>query len=203
MNNSQVNAKIAASHLNRKAIIYVRQSTEKQVQFNKESQRLQYGLKDFAKEWGWKEIEVIDRDLGLSAAVGCSRRGGFEKVIGSVALGEVGILFSREASRLSRTDKDWCQLLEVCGIFDTLISDGDQVYDLNCTDDQLVLGIKGTLSVVELKTLRLRMVAGMEEKAKRGEYKKHLSPGYVWNCEGKIVKDPDERVRGCCKWILY
>ena len=153
MNNSQVNAKITGSHRNRKALIYLRQSTEKQVQFNKESQRLQYGLKDIAKEWGWEEIEVIDRDLGVSAAVGCSSRRGFEKVIGSVALGEVGILFSRETSRLSRTDKDWCQLLEVCGIFDTLISDGDQVYDLNCTDDQLVLGIKGTLSVGEDRVL--------------------------------------------------
>ena len=202
MNNSQVNAKITGSHRNRKALIYLRQSTEKQVQFNKESQRLQYGLKDIAKEWGWEEIEVIDRDLGVSAAVGCSSRRGFEKVIGSVALGEVGILFSRETSRLSRTDKDWCQLLEVCGIFDTLISDGDQVYDLNCTDDQLVLGIKGTLSVVELKTLRLRMIAGMEEKAKRGEYKKQLSVGYLWNAEGKIVKDPDERVRKAIELVF-
>jgi len=119
-----------------------------------------------------------------------------------VALGEVGINFSREASRLSRTDKEWCQLLEVCGIFNTLISDGEQVYDSNCSDDQLILGIKGTLSVVELKILKTRMLAGMEEKARRGEFKRMLSPGFIWNKDGKIVKDPDERVREAVRLVF-
>lgn len=119
-----------------------------------------------------------------------------------MALGEVGINFSREASRLSRTDKEWCQLLEVCGIFNTLISDGEQVYDSNCSDDQLILGIKGTLSVVELKILKTRMLAGMEEKARRGEFKRMLSPGFIWNKDGKIVKDPDERVREAVRLVF-
>ncbi len=202
MKNTQLNGKITESHLNRKAVIYLRQSTERQVQFNLESQRLQYGLKDKAKEWGWKEIEVIDCDLGVSAAIGAGVRAGFDRLTSSVAVGEVGIIFSREASRLSRTDKDWCRLLEVCGLFNTLISDGEQVYDSNCTDDQLILGIKATMSVVELKILKLRMLAGMEEKAKRGEFKRQLPPGYKWNKEGKIGKDPDERVRDAIELVL-
>jgi len=105
---------------------------------------------------GWQEVEVINSDLGTSAAIGAVCREGFERVLSSVALGEVGIVVSREVSRLSRTDKDWCRLVEVCQIFGTLIGDEQQVYDLSYLDDLLVLGIKGTLSVVELKVLRQR-----------------------------------------------
>jgi DNA invertase Pin-like site-specific DNA recombinase len=155
---SQQNNKIKEGHLNRKAIIYIRQSTDRQVQKNKESQRLQYALQDKAKQWGWNDIEIIDSDLGSSAAVGASERRGFERITSLVAVGGAGIIFSREASRLSRTDKDWCRLLEVCSVFDTLISDGDQVYDCNCMDDQLILGIKGTISSVELKVLHARLI---------------------------------------------
>ena len=172
---SQQNNRINESHLNRKAIIYIRQSTDRQVQKNKESQRLQYALQDKAKQWGWNNIEIIDSDLGSSAAVGAPERRGFERITSLVAVGEVGIIFSREASRLSRTDKDWCRLLEVCNVFDTLISDGDQVYDCNCMDDQLILGIKGTISTVELKVLQTRLIAGMEEKAKRGKFKRQVT----------------------------
>ena len=91
---------------------------------------------------GWKEVDVVVCDLGSSAAIASARREGFERVLSSVALGDVGIVASREASRLSRTDKDWCRLIEVCQIFGTLIGDEQQVYDLNYLDDQLVLGIK-------------------------------------------------------------
>src|SRR5256885_12084642 len=104
-------------------------------------------------------------------------RSGFERVLSLVALGEVGIVGSREVSRLSRTDKDWCRLLEVCQIFGTLIADEQQVYDLNYLDDQLVLGIKGTLSVVELKVIRQRLLAGQESEARRGELFKRLPIG--------------------------
>src|SRR6202166_4138433 len=121
-------------------------------------------------------------------------REGFERVISSVALGEVGIIASREVSRLSRTDKDWCRLVEVCQIFGTLIGDEQQVYDLNYLDDQLVLGIKGTLSVVELKVLRQRLQAGQESKARRGELFKRLPVGYGRDGTGKIVFHPDRRV---------
>ena len=199
---SQINNKIKESHLERKAIIYIRQSTDRQVQRNKESQRLQYALQDKAKQWGWKDIEIIDSDLGSSAAVGASERLGFERITSLVAVGEAGIIFSREASRLSRTDKDWCRLLEVCNIFNTLISDGEQIYDCNCMDDQLILGIKGTISAVELKILHTRLIAGMEEKAKRGEFKRQVPPGYIWDPNDKVVKDPNKRIRDTIELIF-
>jgi len=143
---------------------------------------------------GWKQVEIINSDLGSSAGIAAARREGFERVLSSVALGEVGIVGSREVSRLSRTDKDWCRLLEVCQIFGTLIADEQQVYDLNYLDDQLVLGIKGTLSVVELKVLRQRLLAGQESKARRGELFKRLPVGYALDPLGKVVLHPDRRV---------
>jgi DNA invertase Pin-like site-specific DNA recombinase len=146
--------KIKPEHLARKAIVYLRQSSEKQVRHNKESQHLQYAVAERVHALGWKQVEIIDCDLGSSAGIASAQRQGFERVLSLVALGEVGIVGSREVSRLSRTDKDWCRLLEVCQIFGTLIADEQQVYDLNYLDDQLVLGIKGTLSVVELKVIR-------------------------------------------------
>ncbi|MGH9194508.1 MAG: recombinase family protein, partial [Acidimicrobiia bacterium] len=112
------------------------------------------------------------------------------------------MILSREASRLSRTDRDWCHLLEVCQIFDTLIADEEQIYDLSLLDDQLILGIKGTLSVVELKVLKMRMLQGKENKAKRGELGFRLSPGYVWDTAGKVVLDPDERVRSAIALVF-
>jgi len=143
---------------------------------------------------GWKQVEIINSDLGSSAAMASARREGFERVISSVALGEVGMVGSREVSRLSRTDKDWCRLLEVCQIFGTLLADEQQIYDLNYLDDQLVLGIKGTLSVVELKVLRQRLQAGQSSKARRGELFKRLPVGYALDPAGKVVLHPDRRV---------
>ncbi len=180
---------------NRRAIVYLRQSSERQVRHNPESQRLQYAMVDRARDLGWSQVEVIDTDLGSSAAMGSRTREGFQRLLTAVALGDVGIVLSREVSRLSRTDKDWCHLLEVCQLFDTLLADAERVYDLNSMDDQLILGIKGTLSVVELKTLRLRLYQGMEEKARRGELSRLWPPGYVRDALGRVVKDPDERIR--------
>jgi DNA invertase Pin-like site-specific DNA recombinase len=186
--------KIKPEHLTRKAIVYLRQSSEKQVRQNLESQRLQYDVAERMRALGWKQVEIVNSDLGSSAAMASARREGFERVLSLVALGEVGIVGSREVSRLSRTDKDWCRLLEVCQIFGTLIADEQQVYDLNYLDDQLVLGIKGTLSVVELKVLRQRLQAGQESKARRGELFKRLPVGYVLDPRGKVVFHPDQRV---------
>ena len=118
-----------------------------------------------------------------------------------VAIGEVGLILSREVSRLSRTDKDWFQLLEVCQLFGTLIGDAERVYDLSSMDDQLVLGIKGTLSVVELKVLNLRLQQGMEEKARRGELVRLLPPGYIRDGAGTVVKDPDRRVQALIRQL--
>ncbi len=187
-------SKIKPEHLARKAIVYLRQSSEKQVRQNKESQNLQYAVVERVRALGWKQVEIINSDLGSSAGIAAARREGFERVLSSVALGEVGIVGSREVSRLSRTDKDWCRLLEVCQIFGTLIADEQQVYDLNYLDDQLVLGIKGTLSVVELKVLRQRLLAGQESKARRGELFKRLPVGYALDPLGKVVLHPDRRV---------
>lgn len=199
----QNNNKISPEHLKRKAIVYLRQSTEKQVRQNTESQRLQYALVERAKELGWTEVEIIDSDLGSSAAIGAAKREGFDRLIASVAKGEVGIVLSREVSRLSRTDKDWCRLLEVCQIFGSLIGDADQIYDLSILDDQLVLGIKGTMSVVELKVLQMRLLAGMEEKARRGELMRLPPPGYVKDEAGNAIKkDPDKRVQEAIRMVF-
>jgi DNA invertase Pin-like site-specific DNA recombinase len=194
--------KIKPEHLARKAIVYLRQSSERQVRQNLESQRLQYELAERIRGLGWQEIEIINNDLGCSAAMGAASREGFERVLSSVALGEVGIVVSREVSRLSRTDKDWCRLVEVCQIFGTLIGDEQQVYDLTYMDDQLVLGIKGTLSVVELKVLRQRLQAGQESKARRGELFKRLPVGFVRDGTGKVVLHPDRRVGEAIRLIF-
>jgi len=161
--------KIKPEHLARKAIVYLRQSSDRQVTYNKESQILQYAMTERVRALGWKQVEIINSDLGSSAGIASAQREGFERVISQVALGEVGIVGSREVSRLSRTDKDWCRLLEVCQIFGTLIADEQQVYDLSYLDDQLVLGIKGTLSVVELKVMRQRLLAVRNPKPDAGK----------------------------------
>lgn len=195
MKDRPFNSKITPAHLERKAVVYLRQSSERQVRENKESQRLQYSLADRAREWGWKQVEVIDCDLGSSAAVAAARREGFERLIASVAMREVGILLSREVSRLLRTDKDWCRLFEVCQVFGTLVSNGERVYDLSLSDDQVILGIQGTLSVVELGILKRRLVDAAQEKARAGKLIRMLAPGYIHDGEGNVVKDPDTRVQ--------
>jgi DNA invertase Pin-like site-specific DNA recombinase len=194
--------KVTSQHLSRKAVVYLRQSSLKQVRENLESQRLQYALVERARKLGWQDVLVLDGDLGSSASIGAKRRADFERLISQVALGEMGIVLSREVARLSRTDKDWCQLLEVCQIFDTLIGDEEQIYDLSLVDDQLVLGIKGTMSVVELKVLKMRMLQGQEEKARRGELIKRLPVGYVCDGAGGVVRDPDGRVREAIELVF-
>ena len=195
MNPHESFQEITPGHLVRKAIVYSRQSSLSRGKHNKESQRLQYALADKAKALGFDDVEVIDCDLGASAAPRAQERAGFKALLASVAMGEVGMVLSREFSRLSRTDKDWCHLLELCQIFNTLIADADNLYDLNRLDDQLLLSIKGTLSVVELKVLKLRLPQGVAEKAKRGELVRILPPGYVGDGAGQIVKVPNLRVQ--------
>ncbi len=194
MNDSQ-QTKITEHHRSRKAMVYLRQSSPRQVEENLESKRLQYAMVERAGALGFRHVETIDRDLGFSASVGAAQREGFDYIISAVASGDVGIVLSREVSRLSRTNKDWCQLFEVCQVFDTLIGDEQQVYDLSLLDDQLVLGIKGTMSVVELKVMQMRMLRGQEEKARRGELFKRLPSGYVRDGDRHVVRTPDRRVR--------
>ena len=187
--------KITAEHLSRRAVVYLRQSSEGQVKNNLESQQLQYAMAHRARALGFGEVETVDADLGASAAVAAKRREGFERLLGAVALGEVGLILSRELSRLLRTDKDFCQLVELCQLFGTLLGDEETIYDMSCMDDQLVLGIKATMSVAELNVLRMRLAQGKENKAKRGEIYPRLPPGYVWDAARKMVKDPNLRVQ--------
>jgi DNA invertase Pin-like site-specific DNA recombinase len=187
--------KIGAKHLARKAVVYLRQSSEGQVRNNLESQRLQYAMAQQARGLGFHEVEIIDVDLGASAAVAAKRREGFERLLGAVALSEIGLILSRELSRLLRTDKDFCQLVELCQLFGTLIGDEQSIYDVSLMDDQMVLGIKATMSVVELNVLRMRLAEGKKNKAQRGEIYPLVPPGYVWNATRKVVKDPNLRVQ--------
>jgi len=194
MINHNPQIRINADHLARKAIVYLRQSTLSQVKHNTESQRLQYALAERATLLGFNRVEVIDKDLGVSAASGSRERPGFQQLLTSVAAGDVGIILSRELSRLSRTDKDWCHLVEICQFSNTLIGDEQTVYDPNQFDDQLVLGIKGTISAAELNVLRMRLLQGKEAKAKRGELFATVAPGYIRDGDA-IVKDPNRRVQ--------
>jgi DNA invertase Pin-like site-specific DNA recombinase len=194
--------KITPEHLARKAVVYLRQSSARQVQENLQSQRLQYALRERAIGFGFSHVEVLDDDLGASAGLGAKPREGFTQLLGSVALGQVGMILSIEASRLSRTDRDWCHLMELCQAFGTLIADADHIYDLGAMDDQLVLGIKGTLSVVELKVLKNRLLRGQEEKARRGELFRVVAPGYLSNEDGKLAKDPDLRIQEAIRLVF-
>jgi len=193
--------RINTDHLARKAIVYLRQSSLTQVKHNLESQRLQYALAERATALGFNRVEVIDKDLGASASSGSRERPGFQQLLTSVALGDVGIILSRELSRLSRTDKDWCHLVEVCQLFNTLIGDEQAVYDPGQFDDQLVLGIKGTISAAELNVLRMRLLQGKEAKARRGELFTTVAAGFIRDGD-TIVKDPNRRVQDALMLIF-
>jgi DNA invertase Pin-like site-specific DNA recombinase len=160
---------VKAEHLNRKAVVYIRQSTPQQVVSNQESLRLQYALCQRARELGWREadIDVIDADLGLSGAT-ASRRQGFKDLVARVTLGEIGLILSIEVTRLARNCSDWYPLLDVCGHRACLIADRDGIYDPGTPNGRLLLGLKGTISELELHTIRGRLTAGLLAKAGRG-----------------------------------
>lgn len=189
------NDRVPARYLERRAVVYVRQSSGQQVRDHKESQRLQYALVERAQELGWRQVEVVDRDLGSSATLGAAPRNGFDQVIAAVARGEVGAVFNWAVSRLARTDRDWVRLLEVCQVFDTLVADEERLYDPSCPDDQLVLGIKGTMTVVQYNILKRQMLAARRKKAERGDLYSILPVGYVLDADSSVVKDPDQRVQ--------
>ncbi len=149
-------------HLARRAVIYIRQSSPHQVLTNQESLHLQYDLRRRALGLGWREedVEVIDADLGLSGAAATYRQG-FKDLIARVTLGQVGIVLSYEVTRLTRNCSDWYPLLDLCGYRECLIADRDGVYDPGSANGRLLLGLKGTISEVELHTLRARLTAGL------------------------------------------
>jgi len=183
-------------HLARLAIIYIRQSSPHQVLTNQESLRLQYDLRRRALDLGWREadIVVIDADLGLSGAAAAHREG-FKDLIARVTLGEVGIVLSSEVTRLSRNCSDWYPLLDLCGYRQTLIGDRDGVYDPGSANGRLLLGLKGTISEMELHTIRARLTAGLLNKAERGDLALSLPVGLVHGAAGMVVKDPDREVQ--------
>jgi excisionase family DNA binding protein len=186
-------SKIGSDHLARSAIVYVRQSSAFQVAQNLESQRRQYALVARAQELGWSEVEVIDDDLGRSGAGG--RRPGFEKLLAAICEGRVGAVLSLEASRLARNGRDWHTLLEFCGLAGALIIDEDGVYDAASPNDRLLLGMKGTMSEMELSVFRQRSIEAIKQKARRGELFSTVAIGYVKAGGDRIEKDADRRVQ--------
>src|SRR5215469_6934233 len=185
--------KITPEHLGRAAFVYVRQSTSDQLLNNHESRRRQYGLVDRARALGWSMVEVIDDDLGRSGS-GVSRPG-FEKLLAAICEGRVGAVVSIEASRLARNGRDWHTLLEFCGLVGTLIVDEDGVYDPRHPNDRLLLGMKGTMSEMELSLFRQRSLEARKQKAPRGELFLTVAIGYVKSSRDRIEKDPDRRVQ--------
>jgi DNA invertase Pin-like site-specific DNA recombinase len=193
--------KIKAQHVARKAILYVRQSSAYQVNHNLESQKLQYAMQQRLEQLGWREIEVIDEDLGRSAA-GTVTRAGFERMVAEVCLGKVGAVAAREVSRFARNNREWQQLVEVCRVVDTVLIDQDTVYAPRQSNDRLLLGLKGSLNEYELDLLRQRSLEARREKAKRGELIVCAPVGYLKG-EERLEKDPDRRVQEAIGLVLH
>jgi DNA invertase Pin-like site-specific DNA recombinase len=189
-------AKITAQHLARQAIVYLRQSSAAQVEHNRESTERQYALAAKARELGWPEdrILIIDEDLGLSGS-GSVARSGFARLTAEVALARVGLVLGLEVSRLARNNADWHRLIDLAGLTDTLIGDGDGIYHPALFNDRLLLGLKGTMSEAELHVLRARLNGGIRNKAARGELRRGLPTGFVWGeADGEVLLHPDEAV---------
>lgn len=188
--------KIRGEYLDRPALIYVRQSTAFQVRENTVSSARQYDLSRRARDLGWPEssIHVIDQDQGLSGASAADREG-FRQLITQVGLGQVGAVFSLEASRLARSCSDWHRLLEICALTETLVIDEEGAYDPTLYGDRLLLGIMATMSAAELHWLRSRLLGGQLEKARKGELRMKPPIGLIDDPVGQLVLDPDEQIQ--------
>ena len=186
--------KITRHHLERKAVLYVRQSSAHQLMHNPESRKLQYAMQTRLRELGWHEIELVDEDLGRSAA-GTVRRSGFERMVADVSLGKVGAVGAWEVSRFARNSREWQQLVEICRLVDTLLIDQDTVYTPRQSNDRLLLGLKGSLNEYELDLLRHRSVEARREKARRGELLIVPPVGFIKTDDQRLEKDPDRRVQ--------
>jgi DNA invertase Pin-like site-specific DNA recombinase len=195
--------KITDGHLQRLAIVYVRQSTQQQVLEHRESTARQYALADRAVALGWPAaaVEVIDEDQGHSGS-SAEGRSGFQRLLATVSSDRVGLILGLEMSRLARSCKDWHALLELCAIYRTLLGDADGLYDPSQYNDRLLLGLKGTMSEAELHILKSRLQQGMWNKAERGEVLNHAPIGYVRTVAGDFVIDPDEQVQAVVRLIF-
>lgn len=192
---------IPAAVLRRKAVVYVRQSTQQQVQLNTESTRRQYELVEVARRRGFRDVEVIDDDLGRSAG-GATVRPGFQRLVAWLCAGEVGAVLCLDASRLARNGRDWHHLLELCGLVEARVIDHDGVYDPCRPNDRLLLGMKGSISEFELGILRARMLDAARSKARRGELRIGVPLGYTWHREAGLGLDPDLRVQEAVRTIF-
>jgi len=192
--------KIKSHHLARKAILYVRQSSAHQVLHSRESQALQYAMRDRLMALGWSEVDTLDDDLGRSAAGGVTRVG-FERMVAEVCLGKVGAVAAREVSRFARNSRDWQQLIEMCRVVDTVLIDQEMVYAPRQGNDRLLLGLKGSLNEYELDLLRQRSLSARYEKARRGELIVTAPVGFV-KVGDHLEKDPDRRVQGAIRLVF-
>ncbi len=196
-------AKIRDVHLDKLALVYVRQSSPQQVLENRESTARQYALADYARLLGWtaERVIVIDEDQGQSGAR-ADNRSGYQRLLTEVTLDHVGIVLGLEMSRLARSSKDWHHLLELCAIFGVLLADQDGVYDPGDPNDRMLLGLKGTMSEVELHTMRNRLIRGRDNKAQRGEMFHGVPMGYVILPNDKVAFDPDEQARAVMRIVF-
>lgn len=194
-------ALIPASVLQRKAVVYIRQSTPQQVQSNLESQRRQYELVEVARRHGFANVEVIDDDLGRTAS-GTVERPGFDRLVASLCAGQVGAVLCLEASRLARNGRDWHHLLELCGLVEARVIDLDGVYDPCQPNDRLLLGMKGSISEFELGIIRSRMYEAARSKARRGELRISSPIGYTWDRNVGLCLDPNRRLQEVIRLIF-
>src|SRR6266446_6687556 len=194
-------ALLPAVVLQRKAVVYVRQSTPQQVQSNLESQRRQYELVEDARRRGFTDIDVIDDDLGRTAS-GTVERPGFDRLVAALCAGQVGAVLCLDASRLARNGRDWHHLLELCGLVEARVIDLDGVYDPCRPNDRLLLGMKGSISEFELGVLRARMLDAARAKARRGELRISVPIGYIWHREIGLGFDPDLRLQEVIRLIF-
>jgi DNA invertase Pin-like site-specific DNA recombinase len=193
-------SKITAEHLARSAYVNIRQSTADQLTHNHESRRRQYGLVNRARQLGWTTVEVIDDDLGRSG--GGIARPGFERLLAAICEARVGAVLAIDASRLARNGRDWHALIEFCGLVGTIIVDEDGIYDPRHPNDRLLLGMKGTMSELELSLFRQRSQEALKQKARRGALILGVAAGYVKVRRDRIEKNPDQRVQNALKLVF-
>lgn len=196
-----MNEKLTAHHLERRALIYVRQSSHQQLVHNLESRRLQYEMEQRVRDLGWRETEVIDEDQGRSAT-STTDRTGFQRMVAEVCLGKVGAVAALEVSRFARNNRDWHQMIEMCSMVDTLLIDHETIYDPRRPNDRLLLGLKGSMSEYELDLLRQRSLEARWAKAKRGELLIQAPVGFLKTPDQRLEKDPDLRVQNLIKLIF-
>lgn len=194
---------IQAHHLERKAVIYIRQSSNHQVLTNTESRRMQHAMKEHAQQLGWRKEQIltVETDTGTSASSTAGRQA-YKDLVSEIALGNIGVILSYESARLSRNCSDWYPLLDVCALKYCLIADRDGLYDPATPNGRLLLGMKGILSEVELHTLRTRLIAGVQNKARRAELALALPAGLVRLEDGRVVKEPDIQIQQCIENVL-